>query len=90
MSGLQSTATDVDIAGIITRFVDVPGGLLSALHAVQREFGYIDRDAIPALAHVFNVTAAEVHDVTFYADFRSEPPRGPVVQVCRAEAGARC
>ncbi|MEY4173449.1 MAG: hypothetical protein RI900_614, partial [Actinomycetota bacterium] len=46
-------------------------------------------DAIPALADAFNVSVAEVHGViTFYKDFRTEEPAGPVVQVCRAEACA--
>ena len=39
------------------------------------------------LAHTFNLSVAEVHGViSFYKDFRTVAPKGPVVQVCRAEA----
>ena len=60
---------------------------MPALHALQHEFGYIDHDAIPVLADVFNLSVAEVHGViSFYKDFRTTKPAGPIVQVCRAEA----
>ncbi len=61
--------------------------MLPALHAVQHHARYISKDLIPVFADVFNVTVSEVHGViTFYKDFRTEEPAGPIVQVCRAEA----
>ena len=61
--------------------------MLPALHAVQHQARYISQDLIPVFADVFNVTVSEVHGViTFYKDFRTEEPAGPIVQVCRAEA----
>ena len=75
------------IDAIAQRFVDMPGGLLPALHALQHEFGYVDPAAVPVLADVFNLSIAEVHGViTFYTDFRTTRPAGPIVQICRAEA----
>ncbi len=60
---------------------------MPALHAIQHHAGHIDPAAIPMLADVFNISVAEVHGViTFYKDFRTSPPAGPIVQVCRAEA----
>ncbi len=60
---------------------------MPALHALQHHYGYIDHDTIPVLADVFNQSVAEVHGViSFYKDFRTTKPRGPIVQVCRAEA----
>jgi formate dehydrogenase iron-sulfur subunit len=60
---------------------------MPALHAVQHHSGYIDPTHVPMLADVFNLSVAEVHGViTFYKDFRTSPPAGPLVQVCRAEA----
>ncbi len=60
---------------------------MPALHAVQHRAGYIDPALVPLLADVFNISAAEVHGViTFYKDFRTTPPQGSLVQVCRAEA----
>ena len=69
------------------RFARIPGGLLPALHAIQHEAGYINRALIPMIAEAFNQTVSEIHGViTFYKDFRTDKPAGPIVQVCRAEA----
>ncbi len=75
------------IADVIASFADWPGGLMPALHAVQHHAGFIDQSLIPLLADTFNLSHAEVHGViSFYKDFRTTPPKGPIVQVCRAEA----
>lgn len=83
-------AADLDqLAALVRDFADVPGGLLPALHAVQHHTGHVPTDLIPALADTFNLAVAEVHGViSFYKDFRTEAPKGPLVQVCRAEACA--
>ena len=71
----------------IRAHADWAGGLLPALHAMQHLAGYIDKAYIPLLADTFNISTAEVYGViTFYKDFRTEAPKGPIVQVCRAEA----
>jgi formate dehydrogenase subunit gamma len=65
----------------------MPGALLPILHALQEEFGYIDREAEPMIAEALNITRAEVHGVaTFYHDFRREPAGEHVLRLCRAEA----
>ncbi len=75
------------VESIIRSHADWPGGLMPALHAVQHYAGFIDSSLIPLLAETFNLSHAEVHGViTFYKDFRTTPPKGPIVQVCRAEA----
>jgi len=72
---------------IITAKQSVPGGLLPILHALQDEFGYVDRQAEPLIAEILNLSRAEVHGVvTFYHDFRSAPPGRHVLKLCRAEA----
>jgi len=59
----------------ISPFRDEPGGLLSALRALQSCFGAIDERAIGLLAEIFNLSRSEVHGVvSFYHDFRSVPP----------------
>lgn len=65
-----------------------PGALLPVLHALQREFGYIDRDAaVPLVADVLNISRAEVvGTISFYHDFRDTPPGRHVLKMCRAEA----
>lgn len=78
---------DAEIESIIRVHADWPGGLMPTLHAVQHHAGYIDQTLIPLLAETFNLSHAEVHGViSFYKDFRTTPPRGPTVQICRAEA----
>jgi formate dehydrogenase subunit gamma len=79
---------DIDVArAIIAGKQSMPGPLLPILHALQEEFGYIDREAEPLIADILNVTRAEVHGViTFYHDFRHAPPARHVLKLCRAEA----
>ena len=79
---------DIDAARtIIAGKGSMPGPLLPILHALQEEFGYIDREAEPLIADILNLTRAEVHGVvTFYHDFRHAPPARHVLKLCRAEA----
>ena len=79
---------DIGVARtIIAGKQSMPGPLLPILHALQEEFGYIDREAEPLIADILNVTRAEVHGVvTFYHDFRHAPPARHVLKLCRAEA----
>ncbi|MEO7986255.1 MAG: formate dehydrogenase subunit gamma [Gemmatimonadales bacterium] len=71
------------LAGLRT----MPGGLIPILHAIQEELGYIPPESVSAIANGLNLSRAEVHGViSFYHDFRSEPPGRHVVHVCRAES----
>jgi len=64
-----------------------PGPLLAILHDVQRELGYLPREATALLAQEMNLSRADVHGVvTFYKDFRDTPPARRTVRICRAEA----
>ena len=72
---------------IIAARQSMPGALLPILHALQEEFGYIHREAVPLIAGILNLSRAEVHGVvTFYHDFRDAPPGRHVLKLCRAEA----
>jgi formate dehydrogenase subunit gamma len=63
------------------------GAALPILHALQEAFGYVPQQAVPAVAAALNLTRAELHGiVTFYHDFRTEPPGAHVLKLCRAEA----
>jgi formate dehydrogenase subunit gamma len=63
------------------------GATLPILHALQETFGYIHADAVPLIAETLNLTRAEVHGVvSFYHDFRRDPPGRHVLRLCRAEA----
>jgi formate dehydrogenase subunit gamma len=74
-------------ADIIASEAGAEGPLLPILHALQAEFGYVDRAAEPMIADALNISRAEVHGVvTFYHDFRPEPAGAHVLRLCRAEA----
>src|SRR5580704_3008708 len=79
---------DVDRASSrIRELQHLPGALLPILHALQDEFGYIDKAAIEPVAEALNLSHAEVHGViTFYHDFRRTPPGRHILRMCRAEA----
>jgi formate dehydrogenase subunit gamma len=79
--------TEQVIEQLLERYVGVPGGLLPLLHAVQEALGCIPADTVPRLAEGMGLSRAEVHGViTFYHDFRFEPPGKHVIHLCRAEA----
>ena len=72
---------------VIAREAAKEGALLVALHALLGHFGYVDRRTIPLLADAFNLSRAEVTGVvSFYKDFRNQPPGRHVVKLCGAEA----
>ena len=61
--------------------------MLPVLHALEDEFGYIDKAAVPLIASALNISKAEVHGtISFYHDFRASPPGRHVLKMCRAEA----
>jgi formate dehydrogenase subunit gamma len=61
--------------------------LMTILHAIQDEIGYVPETAIAPLARALSLSRAEVHGViTYYHHFRSAPPARVTVQLCRAEA----
>src|SRR3984893_6890782 len=74
-------------AEIISKNLAHEGPTLPILHALQEAFGHVPEAAVPILAEALNLSRAEVHGVvTFYHDFRREPPGRHVLKLCRAEA----
>ena len=77
----------LSIKQIIQPFVAVKGGLIPALHKVQKEFGFLNKESIKTLAKSFNISDAEVIDViTYYDDFKLEKQGEYIIRVCQAEA----
>jgi formate dehydrogenase subunit gamma len=75
------------ILRIARELKDKPGALIPILHGIQEELGFVPPDAVALIAEVLNLTRAEVHGVvTFYHDFRSEPPGRHIVRICQAES----
>jgi formate dehydrogenase subunit gamma len=72
---------------VIKPHIGQDGALLPILHELQATFGCIPEPAVPMVAEALNLSRAEVHGVvTFYHDFRREPPGRHVLKMCRAEA----
>lgn len=79
----QQTALDQ----VLAAHAGQAGALLPVLHALQDRLGFVPPAALPPIARALNLSRAEVHGVvSFYHHFRTTPPRGRVVQICRAEA----
>jgi formate dehydrogenase subunit gamma len=77
----------VAAAAIIEAHAKLEGPMLPVLHGLQRAFGFISEDAMQLVAQRLNVTRAEVYGVvSFYHDFRTEPPGRHMLKICRAEA----
>src|SRR3990172_13126628 len=72
---------------IIARYRNLEGAGLPILHALQETFGCVPEEAVPLVADALNLSRAELHGtVTFYHDFRKEPPGRRVLKLCRAES----
>lgn len=83
LTSSQQQAVDA----VLAERAALPGALLPVLHGVQDALGFIPPAALPVIARALSLSRAEVHGVvTYYHHFRTTPPRGRVVQVCRAEA----
>lgn len=66
---------------------DEPGALLPILHDIIDRLGYLPEETTARVAESLNLSRAEVHGViTFYPDFRTEPPGRHLMKLCRAEA----
>lgn len=72
---------------IIAGRAHMEGAVLPILHEMQETFGYVPEAAVPLIAEALNLSRAEIHGtVTFYHDFRKEPPGRRVLKLCRAES----
>jgi len=64
-----------------------PDELLEILHDVQHAVGFVPEALSAAIADAVNLSRAEVYGViSFYHDFRREPPGRHMIKMCRAEA----
>jgi formate dehydrogenase subunit gamma len=79
--------SDERASDIIAQYRHLPGATLPILHALQETFGCVPEAAVPLVAEALNLSRAEIHGtVTFYHDFRKEPPGRRVLKLCRAES----
>ena len=75
------------VGRVLAERAGLHGPLMPVLHGVQEALGHVPEQAVAQIAQALNLSRAEVHGVlTYYHHFRTEAPKGPVLQVCRAEA----
>ncbi|MGE5453674.1 MAG: NAD(P)H-dependent oxidoreductase subunit E [Methylocystaceae bacterium] len=74
-----------DYREIIAGFKDVPGGLIEAYHAIQRQFSYLPEEAIIAAAELLGLPVCQAYGVaTFYSMFSVRPRGKNVVRICES------
>lgn len=74
-----------DYRNIIQPYKDIPGGLIEAYHALQREYNFIPEDAISQAAEIFGVPKAKAYGVaTFYSYFKVGKRGRFVVRICES------
>src|SRR3954452_16844473 len=87
MTTAPTTDRDALVRAIASQHLAERGPLMPVLHEVVDELGHIAREDVEAIADALNLSVAEVHGVvSFYKDFRTEPPAAHAVALCRAEA----
>jgi formate dehydrogenase subunit gamma len=88
---LMTTASTTERAALVRAIAEQRladrGPLMPVLHDVVEELGHVERGDVEVIAEVLNLSVAEVHGVlSFYHDFRTEPPAAHSVALCRGEA----
>ncbi len=74
-----------DYREIIGAYKDVPGGIIEAYHALQREYSYIPEEAVTAAAEVFDIPKAKAYGVaTFYSYFKVGKRGKNVIRICES------
>lgn len=72
---------------VIDSFDAKPEMLLQILHGFMDRFGHIPEAAVRQIAQGLNLSRADVYGVvSYYHDFRTEPPGRHVIRLCQAEA----
>ena len=86
-NGSADTGTEAVVREVAAAHRGERGPLMEVLHDVQQRLGFLSRESVEAIADVLNLSVAEVHGVvSFYHDFRTEPPAAHRVALCRGEA----
>ncbi|MGI6712442.1 MAG: NADH-quinone oxidoreductase subunit NuoE [Bacillota bacterium] len=75
----------VNYTEIISQYKDLPGGIITAFHAIQKEINYLPEEAIKTAAKIFNLPEKEAYGVaTFYSYFSVEPRGKYVIRICES------
>ncbi len=74
-----------DYKEIVSRYKDVPGGIIESYHALQREFNYIPEEAVVTAAEIFDISKARAYGVaTFYSYFQVGKRGKYIIRICES------
>jgi NADH:ubiquinone oxidoreductase subunit E len=74
---------EAQLEGILARYRENEGNLISILQDIESEFGYLREDAINRIAEELDVPPAKFYGIaTFYAQFHLKPKGKNVVTAC--------
>lgn len=72
---------------IIQSFGARPEMLVQILHGFLERYQCVPPEAVPQIANELNLSRADVHGVvSFYHDFRKQPPGETLIKICQAES----
>ncbi len=85
--GCTGCTVEDKVVKIAKKFKDVDGGIMSALHEVQDEYGYISESVQKYLSKELSVPMSDIYGIiTFYSRFSLVPKGKYNVQVCMGTA----
>ena len=85
--GCNGCTVDEKLEKIASKYIDVQGGIIGALHEVQDTYGYISATSQKYLSKTLHVPMAEIYGIiTFYSRFSLTPKGKYNVQVCMGTA----
>lgn len=74
---------DKKLEGILSRYRENEGNLISILQDIENEFGYLREDAINWVSEQLDVPLAKFYGIaTFYAQFHLKPKGKNVITAC--------
>lgn len=74
-----------DYKQIISNYKDVPGGIIEAYHAIQKEYSYIPEEAVAAAAEAFDMPKAKAYGVATFYSYLKVGKRGKnVIRICES------
>ena len=74
-----------DYNEIISQYQDLPGGIIEAYHAIQKEYSYIPEEAVAAAAAAFKMPKAKAWGVATFYSYLKVGPRGKnVIRICES------
>lgn len=85
--GCNGCSVDEKVAQIAKKYKSVDGGIISALHEVQDEYGYIPESVQKYLSKELDIPMADIYGIiTFYSRFSLLPKGKYNIQVCMGTA----